>query len=104
MSDVTPTTEYVRAQYARIENYDPYYEGDLYLTPDGQLSAEQFDRWLAEHDAEVAKAERERIAKAVWEEKQKVFEAITKDSTNSLLIAYQSGMWKAFDIINGENK
>ena len=58
MSEYTPSTEHVRAQYARIENYDPYYEGDLYLTPDGQLSAEQFDRWLAQHDAEVAKVER----------------------------------------------
>ena len=58
MTKDTPTTEHVRAQYARMENYDPYYEGDLYLTPDGQLSAQKFDRWLAEHDAEVAMAER----------------------------------------------
>lgn len=39
-------TEHVRAQYARHENYDPYFEGDLFLTPDGQISAAEFDRWL----------------------------------------------------------
>ena len=49
----TPTTEHVRAQYARQENYDEFYEGDLYATPDGQVSAADFDRWLAAHDAQV---------------------------------------------------
>lgn len=59
----TPTTEHVRAQYARQENYDEFYEGDLYATPDGQVSAADFDRWLAAHDAQV----REEGAKAMRE-------------------------------------
>ena len=79
-----------------FEEHFEHCEGSLY---DG----EDFVIWLAEHDAEVAKAERERIAKAVWEEKQKVFESITKDPTNSRLLGYQSGMWRALDIIRGEN-
>jgi hypothetical protein len=61
MSDeYTPTVEYARAQYARQENYDYYYEGDLYLTPDGQLSASEFDRMIAEVErAAAVKALRE---------------------------------------------
>jgi hypothetical protein len=50
-----PDTEHVRAQYARQENYDYYYEGDLYPTPDGQRSAELFNLWLAEVRAEAFK-------------------------------------------------
>jgi hypothetical protein len=51
----TPDTEHVRAQYARQENYDEYYEGDLYPTPDGQLSAKLFNLWLAGVRAEAFK-------------------------------------------------
>lgn len=54
MDEEMPTTEHVRAQYARQENYDEFYEGDLYLTPDGQVSAREFDAWLADHDRAVA--------------------------------------------------
>ncbi|WP_028245415.1 hypothetical protein [Pseudoclavibacter soli] len=47
------TTEYVRAQFARQENYTECYEGDLFLTPDGQCSAAEFDCWLARVKAET---------------------------------------------------
>jgi hypothetical protein len=53
MTDYTPTTEHVRAQYARQENYDDYYKGDIFLTSDGQISAAQFDRWLESVKAEA---------------------------------------------------
>jgi hypothetical protein len=47
----TPTTEEVRARYAADEfGYS--------AAPDDPCP--EFDRWLAEHDAEAAKAERER--------------------------------------------
>lgn len=62
MSDeYTPTTEHVRAQYARQENYDEFYEGDLYRTPGGQASAEAFDRWLT---AELRRAKAEVLREA----------------------------------------
>lgn len=51
MSEIT--TEHVREQFARQENYDEFYEGDLFNTPDGQVSAAEFDAWLAAHDALV---------------------------------------------------
>jgi hypothetical protein len=52
----TPDTEHVRAQYSRMENFDEYYEGDWYQTPDGQRSAELFNLWLAEVKEEAFKA------------------------------------------------
>jgi hypothetical protein len=55
MTDYIPTTEHVRAQYARQENYDDYFEGDIFLTPDGQISAAQFDRWLESVKAEAVR-------------------------------------------------
>jgi hypothetical protein len=70
MSDYTPTTEHVRAQYARQENYDPYFEGDWYLTEDGQHSAEEFDRWLAEVEKK-AKAQ-------AWDECAKYYRNVMK--------------------------
>lgn len=47
------TTDHVRAQFARQENYTECYEGDLFLTPDGQCSAAEFDCWLAHVKAET---------------------------------------------------
>lgn len=64
MTGTTPTTAHVRAQYARQENYDSYYEGDLFDTPDGQVSAGEFDQWLAEHDAETKAVALEEAAEA----------------------------------------
>ena len=57
MSDYTPTTEEVRADYVRdhTHGYDEY-QGDRTLTAvQGDHEAE-FDRWLAQHDAEVRTA------------------------------------------------
>jgi len=45
-NEYTPTSEHIRQQYARQENYDEFYEGDVFFTPDGQASAAGFDRWL----------------------------------------------------------
>lgn len=53
MSDYTPTTEDIRA-------------GWEYATAViGDEGTAQFDRWLAEHDAEVAKAERQGIIRCI---------------------------------------
>lgn len=65
------------------------------------IGQHDFIAWLAQHDAEISNAERQRLAKTVWEEKQKVFDAITKDPTNSNLLSYQSGLYRALDIIEG---
>lgn len=51
MSEYTPTTDDVRAEYID-RNMFPF---------DRRMAREAFDRWLATHDAEVVAAERERI-------------------------------------------
>lgn len=91
MSEYTPTTEEVRAQWG-------------YNYPDYNNTPEEFDRWLAQHDAEVAKAERERQAKLVWNEKQLATEAVFKDPSNAGLNGYIAGLYRALDVIEDENK
>lgn len=119
MSEYTPETWEIRQAYMRMIWRDgmpestPTADFDRWLNQERQAAflqgAASLDggQWwpekLAEHDNEVSRLERDRLAKAVWEEKQKVFEAITKDPTNSELIAYQSGLWRALDIIEGKN-
>lgn len=98
MSDYTPTTEQIRDDYVWWNTRD-----DGVGPVNWWIAEGKFDRWLAQQEAEISNAERQRLAKTVWEEKQKVFEAITKDPTNSELIAYQSGLWRALDIIEGKN-
>ena len=56
----TPTTEAVREAYLMGERTPPY------IVNDGPICA-QFDRWLAAHDAEVARA----AAEKAWDEGQK---------------------------------
>jgi hypothetical protein len=51
----SPDTEHVRAQYARMENYEYNAPFDMYLTTEGQRSAELFNIWLAEVRAEAFK-------------------------------------------------
>lgn len=70
-TDSMPTTEHVRAQYARQENYDEFWEGDLFDTPDGQVSAGEFDAWLTAHDAEVREAGRREGAEKMREQAAK---------------------------------
>ena len=53
MSDYTPTTEEVKANYALV--------GDDEVV--NSINEQKFDRWLEQHDAEVAKATEERIIK-----------------------------------------
>lgn len=57
----TPTTEQVREGYAddpTAEYYDP-------LTNHTALNRRAFDRWLVQHNAIIAQAERERIVKEI---------------------------------------
>ncbi len=63
MSEYTPKTENVASYYV---------EGRLSMH-DGFQPAEEEDfyRWLAEHDAEVAKSTEERIIKRLEEEREK---------------------------------
>lgn len=82
MSEDTPDTEHVRAQFARMENFDPYYEGDLYLTPDGQLSAQKFDRWLAKHDAAVGARARSELLERQFGNLRLQVEANRKEGGN----------------------
>jgi hypothetical protein len=59
VSDYTPTTEglpLLSTEDIRDATVN---------TSGGLTSPELFDRWLAEHDADVAKAERERIIKII---------------------------------------
>ena len=53
MSDYTPTTEEVKANYALV--------GDDEVV--NNINEQKFDRWLAQRDAEVAKATETRIIK-----------------------------------------
>jgi hypothetical protein len=56
--DWTPTTEGVRLMYSKgFEGAWQPFEGVI-TTP--EQARVDFDRWLAKHDAEVVKAERER--------------------------------------------
>ncbi len=52
MSEYTPTTEEVRAEFVTNK---------ALRMPTTWRGADEFDRWLAAHDAEVRAAERERI-------------------------------------------
>ena len=54
MSEYTPTTEEVRADYVRdhTRNFDSYMVGRS-LTSEQEFYGAKFDRWLAAHDAEV---------------------------------------------------
>jgi hypothetical protein len=54
MSDYTPTTDEVRADYVRARNrgYDEY-QGDQTLTAMQEHYGAEFDRWLAQHDAQI---------------------------------------------------
>ena len=92
MSEYVPSTEQVRKDYLK--------HAALYQ----DAAADWFDRWLAEHDAEVAKAERERLAKLVWNEKQLATEAVFKDPSNAGLNGYIAGLYRALDVIEDENK
>lgn len=62
MSEYTPTTDEVRADFVALHtrNFDAYAVGRS-LTSEQEYYGEDFDRWLAAHDAEVA----ERIAQAI---------------------------------------
>ena len=53
MSDFTPTTEQVRNEYAHL---------GAWASENEETRAGQFDRWLAQHDAEVRKQMAEEIA------------------------------------------
>ena len=57
MSDYTPITEEVKANYALV--------GDDEVV--NNINEQKFDRWLGQHDAEVAKATEERIIKLLEE-------------------------------------
>jgi hypothetical protein len=75
MSDYIPTTDEVRdGYYSPRESYEPDHNAE-------------FDRWLAQHDNEIAAKAEERIIKLIevwWETDQELEELI--------------------DIIKGENK
>jgi ABC-type Zn2+ transport system substrate-binding protein/surface adhesin len=71
MSDYTPTTDEVRADYVRdhTRGYDEY-QGDQTLTAMQEHYGAEFDSWLAQHDAEVRTAAlREAMAEALEEER-----------------------------------
>lgn len=97
MSEYTPTTGQIRHGYSIVDGG----LNNSWLRVDAE---KRFDRWLAEHDAEVAKAERERLAKLVWNEKQLATEAVFKDPINAGLNGHVAGLYRALDVIEDENK
>lgn len=64
MTDYTPTTEQVRNAYVRGMR-------DTFIASAGE-HREEFDRWVAAHDAEarnsVQPPSREQIAEAIWDD------------------------------------
>lgn len=82
MSEYTPTTGHIRDFWATGGTYIPAAKGQSY-----EECFSEFDRWLAEREAEVAKAERKRII-----EKVKAY------ATDRHFI----GVWIVLDIIKGE--
>lgn len=56
MSDYIPTTEQVRDDFIG-------YGLDNHLMPDAMEFAAEFDRWLAQHDAEITAKAEQRIIK-----------------------------------------
>lgn len=62
MSDYTPTTNEVRADYVRdhTRNFDSYMAGRS-VASEQEHYGDRFDRWLAEHDADL---------RAEWEAEQ----------------------------------
>lgn len=62
MSDYTPTTEQVCEGYS----YDPEAEYRDPITNHAALNRQAFNRWLAEHDKQEARKERERLYKIVF--------------------------------------
>lgn len=68
MTEYTPTAEEIRSlveSFSELLNVSPY-EGL------GDTILGQFDCWLAEHDRQVAEAERERIIKLLQEAKSEL--------------------------------
>lgn len=84
MSDYTPTTEEVREAAGGSLNY---------------ITSDEFDRWLAAHDAEVRADEREESARRVFDEEQKVNPILWRDPTNPHLSGVLRGLQRARDLL-----
>jgi len=96
MNEYTPTTERVRRDYV-VENLGSTTEP--HTATDGEA---EFDRWLAQHDAEVVKATEERII-ALLEAK---FDVTMKIAT---LLGHEEpeptiSLETAIALIKGDNK
>ena len=100
MSDYTPTTEQVREAWS--DRYSSEW-GFAYREETEMYDAE-FDRWLAQHDAEVAEKEKQRIVAAIFDEQQRLLEIQKKDPTNPHLTGIGRGLYVARDIAEGEQK
>lgn len=80
MSDYTPNTLQVRTSACWSAKLDP----------------DEFDRWLAEHDAEVARATEERILETLRAEAHRLDSSETRH--------YRAGLQRAHKLIKGENE
>lgn len=92
MSKYTPTTEDVRNAYS----YDPdgEYRDPIHAASNLRAAMREFDRWLAQHDAEVTKATEERIYAALKAETH-------YDEDNNLML---TEYWENIEaIVKGEN-
>jgi hypothetical protein len=88
MSDYTPTTEEVKANYALV--------GDDEVV--NNINEQKFDRWLEQNNAEVTKSTEQRIVKLIEAEIERV--------SNPMLVdrEYLDGLETAIALIKGENK
>ena len=90
MTEYIPTTEVVREDFADFRRNDYFWKSRESLMRRSARRRRQFDRWLAEHDRQVAEAERERI--------NKLLEAGMKDNP------LKGGIARAIELIKGEEQ
>jgi hypothetical protein len=86
MSDYTPTTEEVKANYALV--------GDDEVV--NNINEQKFDRWLEQNNAEVTKSTEQRIVKLIEAEIERV--------SNPMLVdrEYLDGLEMALELTKGE--
>jgi hypothetical protein len=93
MSDYTPTTVEVGDAYdSFMIEFKNDYTGD-----------NQFDRWLAEHDAEVAKAERERIVVLLNGFRERLYDDANDSDDPAWDIERAEAVETCITLIKGEN-
>lgn len=90
MNEYTPTTEVIRYEFV---NNVPGFTASLV-----------FDRWLAQHDAEVAKATEERIIKLLEEHAEGDLLFAQDLKTPSQDVAYTMFKGDIIELIKGEQK